>query len=246
MSKKISFEHDRADSTALLAEIATVVAHDVRTPVRHIGQFLEFYERELEAGHSEQAAAHLEIVKESVALVSDMLDGVVTYARLGRGLDAPEEVNLRKLVNSAFERASMALSRENIVLDYKGEETCFGHDVRIQEMFVHLFENSIQHSPKDATLSIQVSVYRGDDATHIEVSDNGPGVPEGYEQIVFDLFQKGRKSEDEASRSSGIGLSLARRIARLHGGDLTLERKSGGVASQGKTVFVITLPNTVD
>jgi signal transduction histidine kinase len=242
--KRVSFEHDQADSTALLAELASVIAHDVRTPVRHIGQFLEFYERELEAGNTTQAAAHFDIVKDSISRVSEMLDGIVTYARLGRGLDEPTEVNLKKLAASAFERAMMSEERSNAVLDYRGDEACIGHDVRIQEMFVHLFENALVHTPKDQDLTVRVDVYRGEQDTHIEIRDNGPGIPDGYEKIIFDMFQKGGKREEEDKPVGGLGLPLARRIARLHGGDLTLERQSGAGADKPASVFVVTLPNS--
>lgn len=240
MTKKISFEHDRADSSALVSELASVIAHDVRTPVRHIGQFLEFYQRELEAGNTAQAAEHLQIVKESVALVSDMLDGVVTYARLGRGLDEPCEVNLHKLAETAFSRACLALGRENVELILEGDPMAFGHDVRLQEMFVHLFENAMVHSGDVEKLIIRVASYQGEASTHIEVRDNGVGVPEGYDTIVFDLFQKGRKTKEVSS--VGIGLSLARRIARLHGGDLVLERQTSSSGAERPGLFVITLP----
>ncbi len=246
MPKRVSFEHDQADSTALLAEIASVIAHDVRTPVRHIGQFIEFYEREMEAGHEDQASDHFDIVKDSVARVSEMLDGIVTYARLGRGLDAPVDVNLKKLASSAFERVKMSEERKNATFEFRGDEESFGHDVRIQEMFVHLFENSLVHTPADQPVHIRVDVYRGEKDTHIEIRDNGPGIPEGYEKIIFDMFQKGHKREDDDKTVGGLGLPLARRIARLHGGDLTLERHSGAGADKPAPVFVVTLPNAED
>ncbi|MAI90518.1 ATP-binding protein [Ponticaulis sp.] len=237
---KKPFVFDQADSGELLAEVASVIAHDVRTPVRHVGQFLEFYERELLAGNIKQAAAHMEVVKESLGLVSDMLDGVITYARMGRGLEAPEEVNLHKLVNSALERAQMASGQRDVKLVFEGNEFGFGHEVRLMEMFYHLFENALLYHPGDSKPEIRVRVCRAGDQQKIEISDSGKGLPEGYSDIVFDLFQQVEKGK--AHQGIGLGMSMARRIAQMHGGDILLAEKQPGPDDLSGLKLIVLLP----
>ena len=114
-----SFEFDQSDAKKLLAEIASALAHDVRTPVRHTGQFLELME--LEGGTGGQDS-HLGIVKDSVGIVSDMLDNVINFIRLGRGLSPSEDVDFEQLARTAFDRARLALEAETISFDFEGEK----------------------------------------------------------------------------------------------------------------------------
>ena len=210
-----SFEFDQSDAKKLLAEIASALAHDVRTPVRHTGQFLELME--LEGGTGGQDS-HLGIVKDSVGIVSDMLDNVINFIRLGRGLSPSEDVDFEQLARTAFDRARLALEAETISFDFEGEKYGVGHDVRLMELFLHLFENSIIHG---GASQIAVQSARVGDHVELYISDNGPGIPADFGDTAFTLFIKTKT--DDPNQGQGVGLSMARRIAELHGGTLTID-----------------------
>jgi signal transduction histidine kinase len=102
-------------------------------------------------------------------------------------------------------------------------------------MFRNLIENAVRFSPDGG--AIEVRAARATDELIVEVSDEGPGVPPEDKEVIFSAFFR-RVSKSGGSSGAGLGLTIARDIARLHGGDLTL---SEDVGSRGAT-FVVRLP----
>ncbi len=103
-----------------------------------------------------------------------------------------------------------------------------GHPVLIDVAIRNIVDNAIKLSPAHTTISVSI------DAEHkVIVEDRGPGVPEDQKKRIFERFWR---AEDHRGLGSGIGLALVRRIAFLHGGDVTVEDRPGGGAR-----FVISL-----
>ena len=218
------FKYDRADFTQLLARTASALAHDIRAPLRHTGQFLEFYERDLAAGNAESAAEHLLIVKESINHTYSMIDSLIHFARAGRSLSEPEPVDLRKLMTTTADRVRLALDIEKVDVSFEGDEIAHGHVGPLMELVYQLIENSAVYVGPDISPEIAFKGTQTDEGYELVVSDNGPGIKEGYEEIAFDLFQK--VEADSRSTGPGMGLALARRIAELHGGSLDIVTNS--------------------
>ena len=108
------FRYDRSDKPALLRQVASSLSHDLRTPIRHSGQFLDLYEKDLAAGKSDTAETHLSVVKESIAQTLDMVSAIVSYTRLGMTLNAPTALDLKDTANAARDRVLLANPSANI------------------------------------------------------------------------------------------------------------------------------------
>jgi signal transduction histidine kinase len=85
--------------------------------------------------------------------------------------------------------------------------------------------------------SIQVQVERSDGVAEVRVKDRGPGVPAGLENRIFEQFFRADDSLSSGIQGSGLGLTLARQIARAHGGDVTYAPRP-----KGGSCFTLTLP----
>jgi len=238
-----SFPFDHADPTLLLNNIASALSHDVRTPLRHTTQFLEFYERELAAGNIEKAAGYLAVVKESVAQSYAMIDGLIGYARAGRDLDPPENEDLRKLTQTAIDRVRLATQVESIDYAFKGEATVHGHHIQLLELFYQIFENSVLFGRPDIEPKIRVRSRKAEQGVVITIRDNGPGLPESHHKMIFDLFHKISHSNNPGGL--GVGLSLARRIAELHGGSLRVAEPNDDATDRGLALELI-LPAAIE
>jgi two-component system sensor histidine kinase ResE len=101
-------------------------------------------------------------------------------------------------------------------------------------MLTNLVDNAIKYTPDGGRVTVSV---RGDSggAVVLSVSDTGPGIPEQDLARIFERFYRGDQSRSEPG--TGLGLSLARAIARAHGGDITVESRPG----EGST-FTVRLP----
>jgi signal transduction histidine kinase len=105
----------------------------------------------------------------------------------------------------------------------------------LAQVLVNLLSNAEKYSGERRTIEVRVETK--DESISIKVLDRGPGVPRGSEERIFEQFYRAHDSLASGVQGSGLGLTLARQIARAHGGDVTWEARDGG-----GSCFTITLP----
>jgi signal transduction histidine kinase len=107
---------------------------------------------------------------------------------------------------------------------------------KMRTVFRNLIENAIQYAlPDSRPVEISVSVAPG--AIVVRVADDGPGIPEGARESLFEPFVRLESSRSRKTGGYGLGLSICRRIVEAHGGSIAIEGTSG----RGAT-FVVTVP----
>jgi signal transduction histidine kinase len=190
-------------------------SHELRTPLSRIRLALELFERSGEAKYKsdlERDLAELEALIDEILLAS-RLDGMPA-------LQATEDVDLLALA------AEECARYDDCTLD--GEAASVTGDPRLlRRMVRNLLENAERHG----TPPVQVSVARAGGRVTLEVADGGAGVPESERERVFTPFL--RLGQD--GKGAGLGLSLVRQIARLHGGDAV-------VVPRDQSCFRVSLP----
>jgi signal transduction histidine kinase len=102
----------------------------------------------------------------------------------------------------------------------------------LRRLIVNLLDNALKFTP--ASGSIEVRLTRGSDRAVLRVADSGPGIAPDEMPFIFDRFFRGASTPGEGS---GLGLSLCREIARLHGGDIAVANRPAGGCE-----FVVTIP----
>jgi signal transduction histidine kinase len=145
-------------------------------------------------------------------------------------------LDVAALAREACELFQPTAEDKAVTLGCETPKTCaLVGDVRmIQRMLTNLVDNAIKYTPDGGRVTVSVRGASGG-AVVLSVSDTGPGIPEEDLARIFDRFYRGDLSRSEPG--TGLGLSLARAIARAHGGDITVEIRRG----EGSTFFV-TLP----
>ena len=111
-----------------------------------------------------------------------------------------------------------------------------GDMTRITQVVVNLLNNAAKYTAPEGEITVGTAVD-GDSAL-IRVKDNGEGIPADMLERVFDLFAQGERTIDRSEGGLGIGLTLARRIVALHGGDITVRSAGVGKGSE----FTVSLP----
>lgn len=214
-----SFNHAAGRIEELVAAHRMLLAnasHELRTPLSRIRLGLEMMEAKPDA----KTAADL---KRDIAELDGLIDEILLASRLD-AIGAPqasEEVDLLALAAEECARYDCELAGEPATLR--------GDSRLLRRMIRNLLENAERHGKPP----VMVALRREGPCAVIEVADAGPGVPPGQREQVFQPFF--RLGGD--SRGAGLGLSLVRQIARLHGGDAVAEPK-GGADSR----FAVTLP----
>ncbi|GBD92930.1 signal transduction histidine-protein kinase BaeS [bacterium BMS3Abin05] len=117
------------------------------------------------------------------------------------------------------------------------EVTIQGDRERLYQLFFNILENAIKYTPENG--EIRILAERKDETVEVTIQDSGPGIPAKDLPYIFDRFYRVKKDRSRRTGGSGLGLSIARLIAKAHGGRITAESKTG-VGS----VFKIKLPVT--
>ncbi len=134
---------------------------------------------------------------------------------------------------------ALAQSRDiTVVLELPEEAPFTGDEALLHRLGLNLIDNAIKYSPAGAVVTLRLAVAA--DRYRLEVADTGPGISAEVQPHIFERFVRAdvaRTHDDTHTSGAGLGLSIARWIARAHGGELSLER-----SSREGSVFVLTLP----
>jgi signal transduction histidine kinase len=210
-------------------------SHELRTPLFSLGGFLELMADEDldEATRQEFLSAMREQVARLTKLATDLLD----LSRLDAGRIGVERQTfaLWPLAEAVAEEFSLvARSNEHPLEVVPGDDArAVGDPDRVLQIARLLVENAIVHTP--AGTPVRVRVATEDGRAVLAVEDEGPGIPEGDAEQVFERFYR---ADGSRSSGSGLGLAIARELARLMGGTIELDSRPG------RTVFALKLPTS--
>jgi signal transduction histidine kinase len=189
---------------------------------------------------SEAAGAQIAHIRDSAKRLTEMVDTLIAGA-MNDALDIQirrEPIDLGALVSEVADAHHTLAQRkeQQIVLSRPKGLTVVGDQDRLAEAVDNLVSNAIKYSPKGA--AIDVTVERRDGQASVAVRDQGPGLSREDMSRLFGRFQRLSAQPTGGETSTGLGLSIAKRIVELHGG--TIEAQSEG---QGRgAVFEILLP----
>ncbi len=227
-------------SNSDLERFAYVASHDLKTPLRGIGDLSEYLAEDLE-DYVKSPEAHPDVERNlgrldtQVHRMDNLIKGILSYSSIG-SIDARiEEVNLADLVREI--RESLGLSERVCVID--GElPALMGESAQIEQILNNLIGNAIKYHHDPANAVIRVSSKKVDGIDVIAVSDNGPGIDPRFHTRIFEVFQT-LQSKDEIE-STGIGLSIVKKLVESRGGEVTVTSDVG----QGAT-FTFSWPPAV-
>ncbi|MBX3258801.1 MAG: HAMP domain-containing histidine kinase [Labilithrix sp.] len=216
---------------------ASHAAHELRSPLAALRGELELALRRKRTGEEYEAILRdaLEDTNRLVDLAEDLL--VVARVESAAGDERAEEIDARSLVEDAV-AASVARASDDVVVDAAEERVVVrGARVALVRMLRNLIDNAVVHGAALDHGGVRVRVRRSDDGraalARIEVEDDGPGVAVEDRGHLFEPFHRGATARQEPG--AGLGLGIAREIARRHGGDLVMDSPGA------PTRFVVTL-----
>jgi two-component system, OmpR family, sensor kinase len=219
-------------------ELVTVLAHDLRNYLQPLHMRLELLRVRAQREKRDDDACDADAAARSVMRLSSLVSDILDVARIDQGVFQiqPEFFDLGALVRDT---AGMLATPEHPVgVTVQDRETVevLADPRRIRQCLENVIANALQKSPAQAPVSVFVTLHknRPDGAfAKVDVQDQGPGIPPDILPHVFDRFVTGTQPQG----GLGLGLYLAKRVAGVHGGDLTVESAPGKGAR-----FTLTLP----
>jgi two-component system, OmpR family, sensor histidine kinase KdpD len=222
----------RAD--ALKTALLRAVSHDLRTPLMAISTSAGALARPDLAIDDADRADLLATILDASDRLDHLVGNLLDLSRLQAGGAEPrrELIELEGVVVAALDELGAQANRVEAVLPDESPSVQ-ADGAQLQRALVNLIENALKYSSAEEPVTVQV-VASGAEAS-IRVIDHGPGVPAGERELIFEPFQRGRRSAEVAG--AGLGLAIARGFAEANGGRVTVESRAG----QGAT-FVLSFP----
>lgn len=230
------------------AHFLATISHELRTPLNAVMGYTQLLVEEIYGPVSALQKDHLGRVRASGMHLLDLVEELLSYARIEAG---EEHVRAAHVLTSEVVEQSLVLVRpladkKGLQIRVEGDSTpieLFTDARKLRQILVNLLANATKYT--DSGDIVLVTRVEGDGATarvFFEVTDTGRGIAVRNHEHVFDAFWQEDPSMMHTVGSTGLGLSVARELARLLGGDVLLARSK---VARGST-FVVTLPIRYD
>ena len=204
-----------------LEQFTTAVAHDLRAPLRHITSFSDLLGNDLENLSPEEIRKHCEVIAGSAKNLSDMVAGLLEYARMGLKEPDMGECELVEVIENVKRNLTSEIEESKAKISINGEGQIIGNMDLLVSLFQNLASNSIKYATKKKAPKIAFDIKSGPSGVEVAVSDNGIGIDPEFKEKIFHLFR--RLHSDSDYPGLGIGLTSCRKIADIHKYDLRLD-----------------------
>ncbi|MGI4883645.1 MAG: sensor histidine kinase [Janthinobacterium lividum] len=215
-----------------LDQFAYVASHDLRAPLRGIATLVKWLDEEHAAEFSPEVRTYFDQVKGRLGRLEGLISGLLAYARAGRVARPPAVTDVGALLREAAE----LVVPPGFVLNLPPDLPTFSTDRQgLQQVFTNLLDNAVKHHQGPGG---HIAVHCRDAGGHYEfaVADDGPGIAPAHHHKIFQLFQTLRERH-AAAESTGIGLSIVKKLVEEQPGSVRVESARG----QGAT-FIFTWP----
>jgi signal transduction histidine kinase len=214
------------------------ISHELRTPMHGILSFARFGIDKGPTAGPEKVASYFEKIHQSAAQLLAMLNELLDLAKLqaGRMTYSFSEVNIADIVRQAADEFVSLVSERDLTLVCPSIEDVSGEAdaQRTLQVVRNLLSNAVKFSPQGGM--IYLSCAADDNAVHVSVRDQGPGVPEGELETIFEKFVQSSATTTGAG-GTGLGLAICRQIVKDHCGRIWARN-----APEGGALFQFWIP----
>ncbi|HEX2252096.1 MAG TPA: PAS domain-containing protein [Thermoanaerobaculia bacterium] len=217
-----------------LDQFAYIASHDLRAPLRGISNLSQWLEEELADTLTGEPRRYLELLRNRVARMDALINGILEYSRAGRMEAVPEPVDVGALVRETVElidppqRAVVEIAPDLPVLETPRAP--------LSQVFLNLIGNALKHARRDDP-RVEVTGRAVDGEWEFSVRDNGPGIAPAYHAKVWQIFQTLEARDDV--ESTGIGLAVVRKLVEDREGRVAIDSDPG---REPGTTFRFTWP----
>ena len=220
----------RVETERLRNSLLSAISHDLRTPLAAIvGASSSLLEEDAKLTPEARHNLSRDILEASQRM-SELVNNVLEMARLQSGTIQLklEWYPLEEVVGSVLTRLKERIKEHPVSVELPAEALWLSMDGSlVEQVLVNLVENAVKYTPSGTPMTI--GAEPDGDGVIVEVADQGPGLPSGSEQRVFEKFYRAQKEGSQGG--VGLGLAICQAIVEAHGGRIWAENRAGGGAS---------------
>jgi|FLYL01.1.fsa_nt_gi signal transduction histidine kinase len=214
---------ERDHANAIKNDFVAMVSHELRTPLTSIAGFAQTLADHWRDLPPEEVDEFLTYITKQAHLLGDLVEDILVIPRLEAGrlrLD-PVLFDLSELVHEVSATVFPPGEGREAAVSVPGGVRAYGDPRRVYQVVRNLLENARKYGGEQ----VLVEGFPYGDHFVVVISDNGPGVPDQAVNLIFEHFEQLSKGDSRSSSGIGLGLPIARRLARAMGGDVWYERR---------------------
>lgn len=213
---------------------AYIASHDLQEPLRTVSNFINILKEDNAGRATEEDKVHYDFINKATERMQLLITNLLHYSQLGNN-EPKTLVDLEVVYREVTDNLNARITARNATLRHGGLPKVYGHRFALTQLFQNLISNALKFSSPDRACRVEVTGEETDAEFVVAVRDNGVGISTADQTKIFRMFS--RLQHRDATTGNGIGLAFCRKIADLHGGELTVTSQPG----EGST-FTLTLP----
>lgn len=224
-------------SNESLEQFAYVISHDLQEPLRMVAAYTQLLVEHLGPTTDEKVQKYVNFASGGAKRMQELINALLDYSRVSSRPRKLTDVDLDSVFDDVLRNLELAINDAKAeVLCPRGAGKILADRSQLLQLFQNLVANALKFRRSGEVPRIEIAVKRVEPGVEIRVSDNGIGIDPKFHNRIFEVFER---LDPKRYPGTGIGLSVARKIAHRHGGDIAVE-STPGVG----TTFVVKLSPT--
>ena len=241
--------HEAQQANRAKSEFLATMSHEIRTPINAVVGYTDLMQIELPGPLTDQQKDYVERIRQSAEHLTSLVNDVLDFAKVesGQMRIASETLSARSVIDNsiAMLQSTAAVRKIKLTCDCNDEQPFLGDAQRVQQILLNLLSNAIKFSEPGGAVRVVCCSRESRQApatpaqywTCIDVTDSGPGIGADQLERIFEPFIQGASGYTRTHGGTGLGLAISRSLARMMGGDITVESELGH-----GSVFTLWLP----
>ncbi len=206
-----------------LENFAYIVSHDLKAPIRGIGSLTAWLKDDYGDVLDDEGKNLLHLMEKRVLRMQQLIEGILQYSRIGRIDKEEKEIDINEVLDEVID--TIAPPKETFEINVLSTlPKMINSEIRVSQIFQNIISNAIKYSDKEKCI-VTIDVSDADRFWQFSIEDNGPGIKPAYHDKIFKIFQT--LQARDTFESTGIGLSIIKKIIEQNDGKIWLESEEG-------------------
>ncbi|MCC6725013.1 MAG: tetratricopeptide repeat protein [Saprospiraceae bacterium] len=210
------------DANKELEQFAYLASHDLKAPLRTIGNYASLINRRYSNQLDQDGIAFLKFITEAARHMNNLLEDIFTYSKLDKTEMKWYQVDLQEKLDLSLELLREFIEEKGALIHTNERlPVVEGNPTQLYQLIQNLLDNALKFVPEGRRPEVSIQASNGDGFYHFQFKDNGIGVPPNKQEEVFTIFK--RLHSKEEYKGTGIGLAICKKIVEAHGGRIWIE-----------------------
>ncbi len=217
----------------LQSDFVSIASHELKTPLTAIGAYADALLMNADNPDFAERREFLEVIRHENERLLRMVNRILDFSQIefGNRTLQRSSVSLQTVLAESLKTMAPQLEGRSQKVEVEIPDGLPPIDADLdllKQVFLNLIGNASKFSPENST--VKVKAREGSTNLHVEVIDQGPGIPDHEREHVFKQFYRVRRDPDESTEGSGLGLTIVANIIEMHGGTIEVDEAEGGGA----------------